>query len=225
MNTTNIVIVVIFALFFLANLIYLFIKKHKVKCAAKMFKNKQYNEIIQWCSKDLNKKFIGQFNCDLYTAKSLALQNKYDELIHHLRNMFKKEYSEGDKKEYLSLYFHFFVIHENLEMVNELLNQIEILKNDKLTKYCTWTKEVLFDGNNDLIDAMKESIDNKDYYGFPLGVVVYLIAIQNCRLGNEALAFEYLRAGRDAFRPDDFYVKDVDRMISELSKKFKVEEE
>ncbi len=225
MNTTNIVIVGIFALIFLVNLFYLFVKKHKVKIASKMFANKQYQEIIQWCEKESNKKFIGQFNCDLYTAKSLALQNKYDELTNHLRKMFKKEYSNDNKKEYLSLYFHFFIIHENLEMVNELLNQIEILKNDKLTKYCTWTKEVLFDGRNDLIETMKESIDNKDYYGFPLGVVVYLIAIQNCRLGNEALAFEYLRAGRDAFRPDDFYVKDVDRMISELSKKFKIEEE
>ena len=67
-------------------------------------------------------------------------------------------------------------------------------------------------------DEIIAALDNKDYYGFPLGTCAYLIAVQKKSLGAYEEAILWFDAAKDVLQPQDLYYDDIVKEITALQK-------
>ena len=80
-------------------------------------------------------------------------------------------------------------------------------KDENIVKYNQQAYEVMINKRNDLIEEMDKQIDSKKFYGFPLGVILYMIAMQYERLGENKRAITYFENAIVCFNPKERYVK------------------
>ena len=73
----------------------------------------------------------------------------------------------------------------------------------------------MLDKRSDLIDKMEEDINSKLYYGFALGVVLFMVAKQYSYLGDDRNALEYMMSAKACFHPKAVYMPVVDRYLEE----------
>lgn len=207
---------VLIILLLLCCFLFITIRNNKIKQLNYAVKQNNYETILQLTEQPLTRKIVTNYLCDLYQARAYLLKKDKEALKDHLRSMFKQNYEAKDEEEYLSLYYHIFVHAKDKEFSEEILNRIHLSKNDKLIQYCDWTNLVIFEERNDLSDAMEAVIEEKEYYGFALGTIVYLIGLQKMRLSRYAEALEWLENALAVFQDNEVYVSDVNAAIQEL---------
>ena len=104
------------------------------------------------------------------------------------------------------MYYHIFILKENKKYADILLNEICKNKDENIVKYNQQAYEVMINKRNDLIEEMDKQIDSKKFYGFPLGVILYMIAMQYERLGENKRAITYFENAIVCFNPKERYV-------------------
>lgn len=183
----------------------------------KALKQADFKRAQNMLQKPQAKLLLSKYLKDFYQARIYFLEKNESALINHLRTMMTKSYEQADEEQYLALYYHSFINQRNIEMADEILERIHQCENTKLIRYCDWTRAVLVDERNDLCDEITAALDNKDYYGFPLGTCTYLMGIQKKRMEAYDEALQWFDAAKDVLQKHDLYRTDALQAIDELN--------
>lgn len=187
-----------------------------MKSLNKSLDEASYERVQELLHKWQAKLLLSEYLRDLYQARVYFLARDEDTLMEHLRKMMRKSYAKVDNEQYLALYYHIFINQGNNDFALELLERIHQCDNEKLIRYCDWTKAVLLEGYNNLVDEITKALDNKDYYAFPLGTCAYLIGIQKKRMEAFEEALQWFDAAKDVFQKRDVYRTSVLKEIDNL---------
>ena len=165
----NPITLIIICILFLLGLTYLLMRIVFLKSLNNALQQEDYQAVQRLLNKSQAKRLLSDYLRDLYKARVYYLSKDETALISHLRGMMKKSYEKADEEQYLALYYHTFLSQGNYDEALELLERIYQCENDKMIRYCDWTRDILLNQRNDLCDEIITALDNKDYYGFPLG--------------------------------------------------------
>ena len=164
----------------------------------------------------MTRRLLGEYVCDLYKLRVFYVTKEEDKFEKLLKHMLKAEkYRPDDRESFLETYFHTFLIKGNRKYADCILEAIRKTGNDKFIHYCEESYAVMLDKKSDLIDKMEEDINSKLYYGFALGVVLFMVAKQYSYLGDDRNALEYMRSAKACFHPKAVYMPVVDRYLEE----------
>ena len=127
----------------------------------------------------MTRRLLGQYVCDLYKLRVYYITRDEDKFEEMLRHMIETEYTDpADKKSFLETYFHTFLIKGNRKYADWLLEAIRKTGDEKFIRYNEESYSVMMDKKSDLIDKMVEDVNSKLYYGFALGVILFMVAKQ-----------------------------------------------
>lgn len=164
----------------------------------------------------MSRRLLGEYVCDLYKLRVYYLTKEVDKFEKVLKHMLKAEkYRPDDKESFLEIYFHTFLIKGNRKYADWILDAIRKTGNEKFIRYNEESYAVMLDKRSDLIDKMEEDINSKLYYGFALGVVLFMVAKQFSYLGDDRNALEYMRSAKACFHPKAVYMPVVDKYLEE----------
>ena len=164
----------------------------------------------------MSRRLLGEYVCDLYKLRVYYLTEEVDKFEKVLKHMLKAEkYRPDDRESFLEIYFHTFLIKGNRKYADWILDAIRKTGNEKFIRYNEESYAVMLDKRSDLIDKMEEDINSKLYYGFALGVVLFMVAKQYSYLGDDRNALEYMRSAKACFHPKAVYMPVVDRYLEE----------
>lgn len=164
----------------------------------------------------MSRRLLGEYVCDLYKLRVYYLTKEVDKFEKVLKHMLKAEkYRPDDKESFLEIYFHTFLIKGNRKYADWILEAIRKTGNEKFIRYNEESYAVMLDKRSDLIDKMEEDINSKLYYGFALGVVLFMVAKQFSYLGDDRNALEYMRSAKACFHPKAVYMPVVDKYLEE----------
>ena len=164
----------------------------------------------------MSRRLLGEYVCDLYKLRVYYLTKEVDKFEKVLKHMLKAEkYRPDDRESFLEIYFHTFLIKGNRKYANWILDAIRKTGNEKFIRYNEESYAVMLDKRSDLIDKMEEDINSKLYYGFALGVVLFMVAKQYSYLGDDRNALEYMRSAKACFHPKAVYMPVVDKYLEE----------
>lgn len=210
--------VIIFILF-LVCIVYQIAKSFVVRNIMKAISNQDYELVESITNMPLSQKLLGEHNTNLYKLKAFYHLGKVSEFDQLLTEMIEKDYKDKEvKKDFLELYYHTFLIKKNEKYATQLLKGIEQLEDDDCLLYNKQAFEVMMNGKTDLIDTMDKQIDSKKYYGFSLGVILFMIAKQYELLHNEEKALLFYQNALICFHPQAVYCPLVKERIKELDK-------
>ena len=179
-------------------------------------KNRDSEMVERLTDMGLSRKLLGEYVCDLYKLRVYYLTKEEDKFEKVLRHMITAgNYRSDDKESFLETYFHTFLIKGNRRYADWLLAAIRETGNQKLIRYSEESYAVMLDGESGLIDQMTEDINSKLYYGFALGVVLFMVAKQYSYLGDDKNALEYMRSAKACFHPKAVYMPVVDKYLRE----------
>lgn len=168
---------------------------------------KDYETVEKLADMPMSRRLLGEYTCDLYKLRALYLdqdKSRFEDMLHHMiATMYK---NPADKKSFLEQYFHTFLLKENRKYVDWLLEAIRQTGDEKFIRYTEQAYEVMINQRNDLIETMDAQIDAKQYYGFRLGVILFMIAKQFERLGDEENAGINYRSAKVCFPPKAIYI-------------------
>lgn len=202
----SITMAIIFMLF-IGFFIFQIIKKFLLNNLDKSINKKDYALTVTLSDMSLARRFLGDYTCDLYKAKAYYLDKNVDKFDEMLEHIISTEYKNPeDKKSFLLLYYHTFILKENKKYTDLILNELKKYSDENFIKYNQQAYEVMINKRNDLIEEMDNQIDSKKFYGFSLGVILYMIAIQYERIGDLKHAFTYFRDCIVCFSPNEKYV-------------------
>lgn len=213
MNQITIIIIVSL---FLCGVLFLLLRSSYLKKLNKALKEADFEKVQMLLNKPQAMRLLNEYLRDLYQARVYYLAKDDVALSEHLREMMKKSYEKANDEQYLSLYYHTFIHQGNNEMALEILNRIHQCENAKLIRYCDWTRDVLLNDQNDHCDEIIAAMDNKDYYGFPLGTCAYLVAVQKKRLEAYEEALQWFDAAKDILQKRDIYRIEVLKELDAL---------
>ena len=164
----------------------------------------------------MSRRLLGEYVCDLYKLRVYYLTKEVDKFEKVLKHMLKAEkYRPDDRESFLEIYFHTFLIKGNRKYAVWILDAIRKTGNEKFIRYNEESYAVMLDKRSDLIDKMEEDINSKLYYGFALGVVLFMVAKQYSYLGDNRNALEYMRSAKACFHPKAVYMPVVDKYLEE----------
>lgn len=164
----------------------------------------------------MSRRLLGEYVCDLYKLRVYYLIKEVDKFEKVLKHMLKAEkYRPDDRESFLEIYFHTFLIKGNRKYADWILDAIRKTGNEKFIRYNEESYAVMLDKRSDLIDKMEEDINSKLYYGFALGVVLFMVAKQYSYLGDNRNALEYMRSAKACFHPKAVYMPVVDKYLEE----------
>ena len=206
MNQITIIIIVSL---FLCGVLFLLLRSSYLKKLNKALKQADFEKVQMLLNKPQAMRLLNEYLRDLYQARVYYLAKDDVALSEHLREMMKKSYEKANDEQYLSLYYHTIIHQGNNKMALEILNRIHQCENAKLIRYCDWTRDVLLNDQNDHCDEIIAAMDNKDYYGFPLGTCAYLVAVQKKRLEAYEEAMQWFDAAKDILQKRDIYRSEV----------------
>ncbi len=188
-------------------------------------KAKDYETVEKLADMSMSRKVLGEYTCDLYKLRALYLAQDTARFEDMLQHMIAATYKNpADKKSFLEQYFHIFLLKENRKYDEWLLEAIQETGDEKLIRYTGQAFEVIFDRRTDLIDEMNAQIDAKQYYGFPLGVVLFMIAKQYEYLGDEENAGTFYRSAKVCFHPKALYVPVIRENLKRLGQPEDIQE-
>lgn len=212
-SITMAVIFILFLGFFIVQIV----KKFLLSNLDSSIMKKDYSLTEKMSDMPFSRRVLGDYTCDLYKIKAYYLDKnieKFDEmLIHILKNDYK---NPEDKKAFIVLYYHIFILKENKKYADILLNEINKYEDENFKKYNQQAYEVMINKRNDLTEEMDKQIDSKKFYGFSLGVILYMIAIQYERLGDNKRAITYFQNAIVCFNPKEKYVSFSKEHIKKL---------
>ena len=164
----------------------------------------------------MTRRLLGEYVCDLYKLRVFYVTKEEEKFEKVLKHMLKAEkYRPDDRESFLETYFHTFLIKGNRKYADWILEAIRKTGNQKFIHYSEESYAVMLDKRSDLIDKMEEDINSKLYYGFALGVVLFMVAKQYSYLGDDRNALEYMRSAKACFHPKAVYMPVVDRYLEE----------
>lgn len=188
-------------------------------------KAKDYETVEKLADMSMARKLLGDYTCDLYKLRALYLAQdtaRFEEMLQHMIAATYK--NPADKKSFLEQYFHTFLLKENQKYADWLLEAIRQSGDEKLIRYTEQAYEVVFNKRTDLIETMDAQIDAKLYYGFPLGVVLFMIGKQYEYLGDEENAGSYYRSAKVCFHPKALYVPVIRESLKRLGQPEDIQE-
>lgn len=188
-------------------------------------KAKDYETVEKLADMSMARKLLGDYTCDLYKLRALYLAQdtaRFEEMLQHMIAATYK--NPADKKSFLEQYFHTFLLKENQKYADWLLEAIRQSGDEKLIRYTEQAYEVIFNKRTDLIETMDAQIDAKQYYGFPLGVVLFMIGKQYEYLGDEENAGSYYRSAKVCFHPKALYVPVIRESLKRLGQPEDIQE-
>lgn len=201
-----ITVAIIFVLF-LGFVVFQIVKKMIISNLDTSLNKKDYALTVKISDMSMSRRLLGDYTCDLYKIKSYYLSKnieKFDEMLNHI---IETEYKNPeDKKAFIELYYHIFILKENKKYADILLAEIREIGDENFIKYNEQAYEVMINGRNDLAEEMDHEIDSKKFYGFSLGVILYMIAIQYERLNDYKKAITYFENAIVCFHPSEKYV-------------------
>ena len=163
----------------------------------------------------MSRRLLGQYVCDLYKLRVYYITRNEDRFERMLLHMIGTEYTDpADKKSFLETYFHTFLIKENRKYADWLLEAIRKTGDEKFIRYNEESYAVMMDKKSDLIDKMIEDINSKLYYGFALGVILFMVAKQYSYLGDNTNALIYMQSAKSCFHPKAVYMPVVEKYLS-----------
>lgn len=212
----SITMTVIFALF-LIYFVFQLIKKFLLNNLDSSIAKKDYALTEKMADMPLSRRALGDYTCDLYKIKAYYLGKSIDKFDEMLEHVLKTDYKNpDDKKTFIELYYHIFIIKENKKYADILLNEINKYEDENFKKYNQQAYEVMINKRNDLAEEMDKEIDSKKFYGFSLGVILYMIAIQYERFGDNKRAITYFQNAIVCFNPKEKYVSLAKEHIKNL---------
>lgn len=201
---------------FAAYLIFQGIKNFQLHNLNESLRKKDSETVERIADMGMTRRLLGEYVCDLYKLRVFYVTKEADKFEKVLKHMLKAEkYRPDDRESFLETYFHTFLIKGNRKYADWLLEAIRKTGNDKFIHYCEESYAVMLDKKSDLIDKMEEDINSKLYYGFALGVVLFMVAKQYSYLGDDRNALEYMRSAKACFHPKAVYMPVVDRYLEE----------
>ena len=188
-------------------------------------KAKDYETVEKLADMSMTRKLLGDYTCDLYKLRALYLAQDIAQFEEMLQHMIAATYKNpADKKSFLEQYFHTFLLKENQKYADWLLEAIRQSGDEKLIRYTEQAYEVMFHKRTDLIETMDAQIDAKQYYGFPLGVVLFMIGKQYEYLGDEENAGSYYRSAKVCFHPKALYIPVIRDSLKRLGQPEDIQE-
>lgn len=177
--------------------------------------NKDSEMVERIADMAMSRRLLGQYVCDLYKLRVYYITRNEDRFERMLLHMIGTEYTDpADKKSFLETYFHTFLIKENRKYADWLLEAIRKTGDKKFIRYNEESYAVMMDKKSDLIDKMIEDINSKLYYGFALGVILFMVAKQYSYLGDNTNALIYMQSAKSCFHPKAVYMPVVEKYLS-----------
>lgn len=213
MNPITIFIVVIALVLYL---VFQGVKNFQLHNLNISLKNKDSETVEKIADMKLAQRLLGEYVCDLYKLRAYYItgeQEKFEKVLRHM--IACKKYRADDRQSFLEIYFHTFLIKGNRKYADWLLEVIRKTGDAKFIRYSEESYAVMLDRESGLIDQMEEDINSKLYYGFALGVVLFMVAKQYSYLGDDRNALEYMRSAKACFHPKAVYMPVVDKYLSE----------
>ena len=212
----SITMAIIFILF-LGFFIFQIVKKFLLNNLDSSIKNKDYQLTEKLSDMTISRRFLKDYTCDLYKIKAYYLDKNIEKFDKMLEYIIKTDYNNPeDKKAFLELYYHTFILKENKKYADILLEEINKSKDENFVKYNQQAYEVMINKRNDLAEEMDKQIDSKKFYGFSLGVILYMIAIQYERLEDSKRAITYFKNTVVCFNPREKYCVSAKKHIEQL---------
>lgn len=213
MNPITIFIVVVVLA---AYLIFQGVKNFQLHNLNMSLKRRDSETVEKIADMGMSRRLLGEYVCDLYKLRVYYLTKEVDKFEKVLKHMLKAEkYRPDDRESFLEIYFHTFLIKGNRKYADWILDAIRKTGNEKFIRYNEESYAVMLDKRSDLIDKMEEDINSKLYYGFALGVVLFMVAKQYSYLGDNRNALEYMRSAKACFHPKAVYMPVVDKYLEE----------
>ena len=212
----SITMAIIFILF-LGFFIFQIVKKFLLNNLDSSIKNKDYQLTEKLSDMTISRRFLKDYTCDLYKIKAYYLDKNIEKFDKMLEYIIKTDYNNPeDKKAFLELYYHTFILKENKKYADILLKEISKSEDKNFVKYNQQAYEVMINKRNDLAEEMDKQIDSKKFYGFSLGVILDMIAIQYERLEDSKRAITYFKNAIVCFNPREKYSISAKKHIEQL---------
>ena len=201
---------------FAAYLIFQGIKNFQLHNLNESLRKRDSETVERIADMGMTRRLLGEYVCDLYKLRVFYVTKEEEKFEKVLKHMLKAEkYRPDDRESFLETYFHTFLIKGNRKYADWILEAIRKTGNQKFIHYSEESYAVMLDKRSDLIDKMEEDINSKLYYGFALGVVLFMVAKQYSYLGDNRNALEYMRSAKACFHPKAVYMPVVDKYLSE----------
>lgn len=203
---------------FAVDLVYMIVKKCAVINMNKAVNARNEAKVMELLSKMYVNKTMSEFTKDMFLANVKTWGKDRIQLKQLLDEMDSKNFDKKDVKTYLDLYFHIFLHEHDFEYAAILLERIKKSQDEKFIWYNERAYEVIVNRRSDLIKEMEASIEAKEYSGFELGVLAYMIGIQHIYLKDYDQALAYFNSSLICFHPKELYVDVAKKYISKLEK-------
>ena len=201
---------------FAAYLIFQGIKNFQLHNLNESLRKRDSETVERIADMGMTRRLLGEYVCDLYKLRVFYVTKEEEKFEKVLKHMLKAEkYRPDDRESFLETYFHTFLIKGNRKYADWILEAIRKTGNQKFIHDSEESYAVMLDKRSDLIDKMEEDINSKLYYGFALGVVLFMVAKQYSYLGDDRNALEYMRSAKACFHPKAVYMPVVDRYLEE----------
>lgn len=213
----NPITIALFIIIALIALVYLGMKQFSLNNMKKALNRQDYETAVRISDMKMSRRLLGEFVCDLHKIRAYYLAKDVDNFDEMLKKMIHNyNYGEENKKEFLTTYYHTFLLKKNQKYADLLLEGIRETRDQRYIVYNEQAYEVLFHKRSDLLEIMDKQIDSKKYYGFSLGVIVYYMAIQYLYLNDKEHALIYFKNALVCFHPKSIYVPVVNDYIKQL---------
>lgn len=179
-----------------------------------------YETVEQLCTMPMVRKLLGAYVSDLYQLRGYYMGGNTEKFEQHLKKMLAAQYPNADdKKSFLEQYYHTFLLKGQRTYADWMLEGIRALGDPLFTRYNEQAYCVMLDGRNDLIEEMIDTINSKKYYGFPLGVILFVIGKQYEALHDDENAVIYYENAKVCFHPSAIYVPVIQKKLARLAPK------
>ncbi len=201
---------------FAAYLIFQGIKSFQLRSLNTGLKRRDVDMVERIAQMTLSRKLLGEYVCDLYELRVYYIAKETEKFEKMLRKMLERTYRDGtDKKSFLETYFHTFLIKGNQKYADWILEEIKKTEDAAFIRYNEWSYEVMLKKNSSLIAEMEEGINSKQYYGFALGAILFMVAKQYAYLQDKKNAVIYYQSAKACFHPKSVYMPVVDKCLKE----------
>ena len=193
------------------------VKNFQLRQLNTCLKSRDYASVEKLADMPVSRRLLGQYTCDLYKLRALYLDKdvtRFDQMLEH---MAAAEYKNpADKKSFLEQYYHTFLLKENKKYADWLLDEIRKTGDELFIRYNEQAYEVMINKRSDLIQTMDAQIDSKKYYGFPLGVILFMIAKQYEYIHDTKHAIISYKNAKVCFPPKALYVPAIQESLGRL---------
>lgn len=193
------------------------IKNFQLRSLNISLNRKDYGTVEQLADMATSRRFLGDYTCDLYKLRARYMSQDLPAFEQMLKQMIATTYKNpADYRSFLEQYYHTFLLKGKRSYAQWLLDGIRSIGDTSLTRYNEQAFSVLMDGCTDLIASMIDQINQKHYYGFALGVILFMIAAQYEAIQDFTNAVIYYQNAKVCFHPNAVYTPVIERKLAAL---------